>query len=203
MRNRTPISIFPFLSVLLSTMGVLAFLAVTFLLFSRQEAVPEARSEPVEVRWVGAPPHVRPLLVECRENAVVLHSRAGGAGQTFTLAELEREVEVVRALLNEAGRRFGGPPSNTEQWLFFKESIPIEGRLKGSLTRRMHDLEIDNLTGKNREARIERYPILLIYPDGIPAYELAAFLIETTSRLSIGLEPMQKGWGLPYQEKTS
>lgn len=38
MRNRTPISIFPFLSVLLSTLGVLSFLAVTFLMFTRGAA---------------------------------------------------------------------------------------------------------------------------------------------------------------------
>jgi len=54
MRSRTPISLFPFLSVLISTMGVLSFIAVTFLLFSSPAKVNLSEPEPVEVRW-GSP----------------------------------------------------------------------------------------------------------------------------------------------------
>lgn len=200
MRSRTPVSLFPFLSVLLSTMGVLSFLAVTFSMYGRPDAGARAQGEPVEVRWVGAPSHVRPLLLECLEDSVVVHSQAGGPRLAYDKPALEREVEVVRELLEQGYQRFGPTPSSTQLWLFFKESIGTEGRLAGSFTQQLHALEISNLRGRNQQDRVERYPILLVYPDGVGVYDLVSYLIETTTRLSLGLEPMLKGWQLPYRE---
>jgi hypothetical protein len=203
MKNRTPISLFPFLSVLLCTMGVLSFLAVTFLMFSRPEAAREEQAEPVEVRWVGAPERVRPLLMEVRLDTLVLHPAAGEPSRTFTREALQREVDVVRELLAAGTGQMGPAPSESELWLYLKTVIPTEGRLAGSFTRQMHDMEIANLTGRHRQAQEEHYPILLIYPEGIRTYELASYLVETTTRLALGLEPMLKGWRLPYRDGLS
>lgn len=202
MRNRTPISIFPFLSVLLSTLGVLSFLAVAFLLFSRTEATPEKAPEPVKVGWVGAPAHVRPLLVECRSDGLRVHLTGSGPLR-FDRAALERESDVVHQLVNAGYGQLGPAPSRTQLWVFLKTAIQNERRLVGSFTRAMHDLELANLTGEARERQEERYPILLVYPDGVETYELAAYLVETTTRLSVGLEPMLKGWKLPYRKEAS
>jgi hypothetical protein len=34
-------------------------------------------------------------------------------------------------------------------------------------------------------------------------YDLASYLVETTTRLPMGLEPMLKGWELPYRKHAS
>jgi hypothetical protein len=203
MRNRTPISIFPFLSVLLSTLGVLSFLAVTFLMFSRSAAQPERPAQPVQVQWVGAPPHVRPLLVECRADALIVHGGPDGAVQRFERAALERESKLVQSMVQAGYGQLGPAPSRTQMWFYLKSAIQNERRLLGSFTRAVHDVEIDNLSGLSQREQVERYPILLVYPDGIETYELGAYLLETTTRLALGLEPMQKGWKLPYGAKSS
>ncbi len=201
MKSRTPVSLFPFLSVLLSTMGVLSFLAVTFLMLSRQQEASERKIEPVEVRWVGAPAHVRPMLVECASDGVRVHYRQGGPPRMFTSESLDLESEVVKNMLEQGSSRFGELPSESRIWLYFKETIPREQRLVGTLTRLMHDVEIDNLIGRGKRTETARYPIFLVYPDGIDAYELVSYLVESTTRLSVGVEPMLKGWSLPYQEQ--
>ncbi|HKI97760.1 MAG TPA: hypothetical protein VKB51_04725 [bacterium] len=203
MRNRTPISIFPFLSVLLSTLGVLSFLAVTFVMFTRTSAKAPRPEQPVEVQWVGAPPHVRPILVECRQDAVVVHSGPGGKTRRFDLASLQREQDLVRGMVQEAYGELGPVPSRTQLWFYMKSAIQNERRLVGSFTRAMHDVEIDDLSGQSKREQVERYPILLVYPDGITTYDVASYLVETTTRLSVGLEPMLKGWKLPYQKEAS
>lgn len=202
MRNRTPVSIFPFLSVLLSTLGVLSFLAVTFLLFSRAEPDPQPASRPVQVQWVGAPPHVRPLLVESHREELVVHLGKGKGERRFTQRDLERETTLVRALVDAGYGELGPVPSRAQLWFYLKAAIQNDRRLKGSFTRLLHDLELDNLSGQSQREQVERYPILLVYPDGIGTYEMASYLLETTTRLSVGLEPMLDGWALPYQEDT-
>lgn len=201
MKSRTPVSLFPFLSVLLATMGVLSFLAVTFLLLSRQQEASDRKPEPVEVRWVGAPAHVRPMLVECARDGVRVHYRQGGPPRFFTFESLEREAEVVKEMLEQGAARFGELPSESRIWLYFKEAIPRERRLDNTLTRLMHDVEIDNLSGRGKRTETARYPIFLVYPDGIDAYERVSYLVESTTRLSVGVEPMLRGWSLPYQEQ--
>jgi hypothetical protein len=203
MRNRTPISIFPFLSVLLSTLGVLSFLAVTFLMFTRGAATPERPAQPVQVQWVGAPPHVRPVLVEVRADVLLVHRPAGGAPLRFDRAGLERESELVRRLVQDGYGQLGPTPSRTQLWFYLKTAIQNDRRLLGTFTRHLHDLEIDNLSGQSQQQRVERYPILLVYPDGVPVYDLASYLVETTTRLPMGLEPMLKGWELPYRKHAS
>lgn len=194
------VSLFPFLSVLLCTMGVLSFLAVTFLLFSeREQAVTVV--QPVEVRWIGAPAHVRPLLVECRATRVVLHGTAGRT--TFSRERIDREAERVKALQERALRVLGPSAGREQLWLFFKTVLAGEQALADSFTLALHAVELDNLQGRAKAARIERYPILLVYPRGIGTCDRVAYLAETTTRLHLGLEPMLDGWELPYGDAAS
>ena len=101
MRQRIAVSLFPFLSVLLGTMGVVSFLAVTFLLFSESEQLPAQQQRLTDVRWVGAPEHVRPLLVECRPEGALVHF-VDGRPERFELARLRSEVQRVKALQERA-----------------------------------------------------------------------------------------------------
>src|SRR5574341_2272350 len=106
MRQRAAISLFPFLSVLICTMGVLSFLAVMFLLSSSSAGggVP-APEQPVEVGWIGAPPHVRPLLVECRRDGALLHGGGEEPPRFFGRQALARESAAVRALRDRKSTR--------------------------------------------------------------------------------------------------
>jgi hypothetical protein len=205
MKSRTPISLFPFLSVLVSTMGVLSLLAVTFSLFAGPEgrSAAQARSRPVDVRWVGAPDYVRPLLVECRANGALVHAQPGEPPRFFSTEALQHEATIVRQLQEEGMGRLGLAMGRQTLWVYFKSVIADDRRLKGSLTLALHELEMSNLSGKNRERREEHYPILLVYPDGIETFDQVTYLVETTSRLSTGVEPMLPGWTVPYQRRAS
>lgn len=191
------VSLFPFLSVLLSTMGVLSFLAVTFLLFTEREQAVTVE-QPVEVRWIGAPAHVRPLLVECRATRVVLHGAEGRI--TFSRERIDQETERVKALQERALRMLGSTAGREQLWLFFKTVLAREDALADSFTLALHAMELDNLQGRAKAAHIEHYPILLVYPRGITTCDRVSYLAETTTRLHLGLEPMLDGWELPYRE---
>ena len=194
-----PVSLFPFLGVLISAMGVLAFLAVTFMLFTTGQTEQTQAKVPVEVQWVGAPPHVRPVLMEILEDEVVLHLALGKEYQQFPLRDLVEEVRIVRALVDEGLQRIGPAASRYQLWLFIKSALPNLRPLNNSLTLALHELELANLNAEGTE-RETRYPILLVYPKGAKIYELASYLVESTTQLSMGLEPMLPGWELPYQD---
>lgn len=202
MKSRTPISLFPFLSVLVSTMGVLSLLAVTFSMFagpdSKQGAGKAQRpARLVDVRWVGAPPQVRPLLVECRADGALVRGQDGQLPKFFSQLMLQQEVRTVRAMEEQGMRQLGLSLGRQSIWLYFKSTIEKEPRLKGTFTLALHELELSNLTGPNHERREEHYPILLVYPNGIDTFDSISYLVETTSRLSTGVEPMLAGWVLP------
>jgi hypothetical protein len=202
MPNRPAISLFPFLSVLICTMGVLSFLAVAFLLMtSGSRTRPAPPEQPVEVRWVGAPDHVRPLLVECRGEGALVHGATDMPARLFSIQALEKEIAVVRELQERGlqGRELG----RQTLWFFFKSTIEQERRLQDSFTLVMHRMEISNLTGENRRRREERYPIFLVYPDGIDTFDLVSYLVEATTRLSTGTEPMLPGWKVPRALRAS
>lgn len=203
MGGRSPVTLFPFLSVLISTMGVLSFIAVTFLMFVRQEQAPPEPVKPVEVSWVGAPEHVRPLLIECRNDGAVFHTRTGGVAYFFPLRALEEEVALVKQLRRQGLSQLGVTPDSYRFWLYMKEAIRRDERLADSLTTEINELELLNLSGERRRKGIQKYPILLVFPDGVKAYQLVSFLVETTTRLSVGLEPMLEDWRLPYEDQAS
>ena len=37
----------------------------------------------------------------------------------------------------------------------------------------------------------------------VPCYQLTSYLLDTTTRLAVGLEPMLEGWSLPYRKNAS
>ncbi len=203
MRSRTPVTLFPFLSVLISTMGVLAFLAVTFLLFTRQEQIPPQAEKPVEVKWIGAPGHVLPLLVECLSDGVRVHFGDGEAPLFFSRQALEEEVKIVKAIAKQGQSRPAVARDRYRFWLFMKDALRQERGLDNSFTMAMNRLELYNLSREGRRQFKQKYPILLVYAKGIGSYELAAYLVDTTTRLHTGLEPMLKGWRLPYADLSS
>jgi hypothetical protein len=206
MRQRAAISLFPFLSVLICTMGVLSFLAVTFLMNSSSSPSaggPPAREATVEVNWVGAPPHVRPLLVECRSDGAMFHGGADQPPKFFSRRALAREAALVRGLREEGLTRMGGLAGEPGLWIFFKSAVETERRLDGSLTAALNRVELSNLSGDSRRRREEQYPILLVYPDGVETFDAVSFLVETTTRLATGVEPMLPGWSPPYRRGPS
>lgn len=203
MGRRSPVTLFPFLSVLISMMGVLSFIAVTFQIFVSQEQVPVETVQPVEVRWAGAPEHVRPLLIECKSDGVVFHTETGRLSNFYPLRALEDEVAIVKQLLRRGMAQLGVSPDSSRLWLYMKEAIRGDERLANTITSEFNELELLNLTGEQRRKAIQKYPILLVFPDGIKAYRLVSYLVETTTRLSLGLEPMLEGWSLPYQKHAS
>ena len=203
MRSHVQVTLFPFLSVLLCTMGILAFLAVTFLLFTSPGMAPPEPVKPVEVRWVGAPSYVRPLLVECRKDAVRFHSPGAPGVLTFTRKELLREARIVRELQDIGLNEMGPTAERYEVWFMMKALIENEERLTGGLTRALHEVEVGNIRAGVIRRERSYYPILLVYPEGIDTYDLVAYLVQTTTRFPIGAEPMLKGWKLPYQDLSS
>ena len=198
MRLRNSVTLFPFLSVLISTMGVLSFLAVTFLLFAQQDQQPKNQERDVDVRWVGAPPHVRPILVEVLPNELRVHGPTWSEPQVFPLKLLADEVKLVKTMRDEGIRRIGGGFDRYQLWLYLKNEIATDDRLRESFTMAMHKLELYNLSGAGRQSFQQRYPILLVYAGAVQSYELASFVLDVTTQLNVGLEPMLKGWKLPY-----
>src|SRR5690242_922660 len=151
MKSRTPITLFPFLSVLVSTMGVLSLLAVTFSMFAGPDGGKKAGPppRPVDVRWTGAPPSVRPLLVECRAGGATIHGAGDVATQFFTLQQLKREAQIVREMQDAGMGQLALGTSRQTLWFFFKSTLDAERRLNGSFTMVMHYIELSNMTGDN------------------------------------------------------
>lgn len=85
------ISLFPFLSVLLSTMGVLAFLAISFVISPMEEQAPELPQK-VEFQWVGAPGYVNPIYVRCRADQIEYYDLFQNQERVFTLNEMAFEL---------------------------------------------------------------------------------------------------------------
>ncbi|MBI4081969.1 MAG: hypothetical protein HY423_05095 [Candidatus Lambdaproteobacteria bacterium] len=199
MKGGNLITLFPFLSVLTSAMGVLSLLAVIFVWFARTQSAPgEATRPAVDVQWIGAPSHVRPLLVECRGDGLVLHYRAGTSVRRFSRAALRKEAEVLKDLIQQALGQLGPAAGRQELWRQTVSLMRNERRLAESFAMAMYEIELDNIEAQSRTVIRTRYPILLVYPDGIEVHELVSYIIENATRLPVGLEPMLDGWGLPY-----
>jgi len=203
MRRRNPITLFPFLSVLISAMGVLSLLAVMFILFSRTEPAPTSAPEPVEVRWVGAPAHVRPLLVEVQGDGILYHGRLGQPPRRIPRATLEREVQVLRELERQGFGQEGFAADRYQRWRIMITLIRADPRLSDSLAMTLHRIELDNAEAQSRPVVETRFPILLVFPDGVETYELVSYIVETATQLPMGLEPMLRGWELPYRQHAS
>jgi hypothetical protein len=198
MKTRAQVTLFPFLSVLLSTMGILSFLAVTFLLVSQPEMNAAPPDKPIEVRWVGAPDYVRPVLVECLEDEVRVHMPDAAEPRRYSRESLLREAQRVREL-EVRGLEMMGPVVERERLKRqLKQWLRDENAMRASLTISFDRIEQENLTGRRQNREEVFHPVLLVYPEGIDTYDLVTYLIETTTRLAVGVEPMLKGWTLPY-----
>jgi len=67
---KTKVTLFPFLSVLLCSMGILAFLSISFLLVIPQTTFFRSSSKQIEFQWVGAPKNVKPIFFRCFSDRV-------------------------------------------------------------------------------------------------------------------------------------
>ena len=198
MKRRVTITIFPFLSVLLCTMGILSFLAVTFLLTSRASPGPGLAAKPVEVRWVGAPDYVRALRVECLAGEARLHLHGPERTLTFEKKRLRAEAERLRGLELSALEQLGSTVERGTLQLHLKNAIRADRAWAGTLTRAFDQVEQDNWKGRRANEAAVYHPVLLIFPEGIETYDLVSYLLETSTHLAVGLEPMLNGWELPY-----
>jgi hypothetical protein len=203
-KKRVTITIFPFLSVLLCTMGLLSLLSILFLLLGRAgpSAAPAPAPPASEVRWTGAPEYVRPLLVECLPGEARLHLPGSGRTLSFARAKLRAEAGRLRELELRSLEQLGPTVERIALQRHLKNTIRGDNAWTGSLTRAFDQVEQDNWKGRRANEAAAYHPVLLIYPDGVDTYDLVSYLLETTSRLAVGLEPMLKGWVMPYaQEK--
>ncbi len=93
MKNNTPISLFPFVSVLLCMIGALALITVAMPISEQAQEEPEQQQN-LEFQWIGAPEYARPFLIRCFENSIVFDNILLGTTQTLTLKELLNELQT-------------------------------------------------------------------------------------------------------------
>ena len=103
-RNEPVVSLFPFLSVLLSTMGVLAFLSISLLLIS-QEDERENKIKTHEFQWVGAPGYVEPIYFRCHEDRIQYYDLFSNRNRTISFESLLGQIrgedqELIQYLLD-------------------------------------------------------------------------------------------------------
>ena len=87
------VTLFPFLSVLLSTMGILAFLSISFLLVVPQDADSPAIPKRIQFEWVGAPGYVRPIYIRCYGNRVEYYNMFENQDFSISLDELMDQLQ--------------------------------------------------------------------------------------------------------------
>ena len=86
------VTLFPFLSVLLSTMGVLAFLSISFLLITPELTEFQDRKQ-IEFQWVGAPGYVSPIFIRCFKDRVEYFNLFENRDHTIFLDQLLDQLE--------------------------------------------------------------------------------------------------------------
>ena len=91
--QKTTVTLFPFLSVLLCTMGILAFLSISFLLVAHDQNVPMSPSKKVTFEWIGAPASVKPIFFRCYKNRIVYYNFFKNRDYTLFHDELLKQIE--------------------------------------------------------------------------------------------------------------
>ena len=91
--NVPRVTLFPFLSVLLSTMGVLAFLSISFLLVIPENVDDQAKLENFQVEWVGAPGYVSPIYIRCFKDRVEYFNLFDNRDHTIPLDQFLDQLE--------------------------------------------------------------------------------------------------------------
>ena len=89
----TNVTLFPFLSVLICTMGILAFISITFLLIFPKNNVITNKSKQIKFEWLGAPADVKPIFFRCYENRIEYYNFFEKIEKTLYLDELLTEIE--------------------------------------------------------------------------------------------------------------
>ncbi len=97
-------SLFPFMSVLLCIMGVLAFIAVSLLLLN-QSNLPEIETQFVEFQWVGAPAYVKPVFIRCFQEEIVYFDLFQGKDLRLSFEALVAEIQLRNGPLTRYLRR--------------------------------------------------------------------------------------------------
>ena len=95
MRNKfqiTQVTLFPFLSVLLCTMGVLAFLSISFLLVLPQDSKYKSGSKQKIFSWVGAPSYVKPIFIRCYKDRIEYYNFFKKKDYTLNLDEFLEQL---------------------------------------------------------------------------------------------------------------
>ena len=87
------VTLFPFLSVLLSTMGVLAFLSISFLLVVPQDADSLSTPKRIKFEWVGAPGYVKPIFIRCYADRIEYYNLFDNQDYPITLEELLDQLQ--------------------------------------------------------------------------------------------------------------
>lgn len=91
-RQVPTVSLFPFLSVLLCLMGVLAFMSVSFLLLNESN-IPEETPQKVDFQWVGAPSYVSPIFIRCFQNGIVYYDIFANRDVQLSFDRLGQELQ--------------------------------------------------------------------------------------------------------------
>ena len=87
------VTLFPFLSVLISTMGVLAFLSISFLLVIPENTDNPAKPRNFQFEWVGAPRYVSPIFIRCFKDRVEYFNLFENRDHTIYLDHLLDQLE--------------------------------------------------------------------------------------------------------------
>ena len=91
--QNTNVTLFPFLSVLICTMGTLAFIAITFLLIFPQNSRFTNKSKQIKFEWLGAPVHVKPIFFRCYKNRIEYYNFFEKSEKTLFLDGLLKQIE--------------------------------------------------------------------------------------------------------------
>ena len=91
-RSEPSVTLFPFLSVLLSAMGVLAFLSISFLMITPKLKEVTSRKE-VQFQWVGAPGYGEPIFIRCLEDRIEYFDVFRNSNQIVSLESLFKQIQ--------------------------------------------------------------------------------------------------------------
>jgi len=91
--NSPKVTLFPFLSVLLSTMGILAFLSISFLLVVPEEADSPREPKRLQFEWVGAPGYVKPIFIRCYADRLEYYNLFENREYSLSLDELLNQLQ--------------------------------------------------------------------------------------------------------------
>lgn len=86
-------TLFPFLSVLVSTMGVLAFLSISFLLLFPQVNNSNTSVEKIQFEWTGAPKYVKPIFFKCTGDYIQYYNLFENKDYTISLKNLLDQLQ--------------------------------------------------------------------------------------------------------------